>query len=85
MLLGEARKPKFRQRFGRHGLVHVARTGVPPRSTTVESGSGGASRVDTTAAEFAEARAWSLPLPPQNAAQFTAKPPVEFLEHAFDV
>src|SRR5450755_1707065 len=55
---------------------------APPRPAAVESRSGGTS---PSIPRRQSSRPWSLLLAPQNAAQFAAKPPIEFLGNAFDV
>lgn len=83
MFLQQAHEAKPSQLGRGDGGVHVARTSIPPRPTTVQSGSARAVQVKPPPTQLADARAWPFPLAPENAAQFPTDPLVDILEAAF--
>lgn len=67
------------------GGVQMTRASVPPRAAAVVGRRPCARHVQPTSQQFAGSRAWSFPLPPQNAAEAAAKPLIELFETATDV
>ena len=85
MFIEQAQEPKLPQHRGRYGRVHVTRPGIPPRPPAVEGRCAGASLIETASTKFVEPGPWSLPLSPHDAAQLSAKPPIEVLEVRLDL
>ena len=80
MFVEQTQEPKLPQHSSGHGRGHMTRPGIPPRPVAVEGGCAGASLVEAALTKFVEPSPWSLPLSPQNAAQFTTKPLIQVLE-----
>ena len=85
MFIDEAQETPVAQSRRRDGGVHMTRARVPPRAAPIIGRRPGACQVEPTAQQFAGSRAWSLPLPPQKAAEAAAKPRIELFKAAADV
>jgi hypothetical protein len=81
MFIEKADEPPFAQRSRRDSRVHVTRARIPPWAAPVKGRRGSARLVKATPHQLLRPSAWSLPLPPQKAAQSAAKPRVELVTH----
>src|SRR6185295_4919020 len=85
MFIKEAQEPPFAQRGRRDSRVHVTGARVPPRAVPVAGRDTGARGVKAAAHKLLGSGPWSLPLPPQDAAESATKPRIELVEAAADV
>src|SRR6185312_15898973 len=84
LLLAQQREqPQAREVNRRNSLVHMGRSSVPPRATTVHGTAPGALGIKTQGAECAPTSPGPFPLPPQQTAQPSPHPPIEFLQNPF--
>jgi len=85
MFIEKAHKSETVQHSGRHGLIHVARSGIPPGTTTVVGGDSCPRKIQTILAELPQTRAWTFPLSPKNTTQLPTYPRIQFSQDPFDL
>ena len=85
MFIEKAHESETVQHSDRHGLIHVTRPGIPPGTVAVVGGDLCPRQIQTVLAELPQTRAWTFPLPPENATQLSTYPRIQFSQDPSDL